>query len=106
MRKCLIPLALASTFLSVPLSSAADVDVSKGPTSGTVEGNDLVIQNAGQSIRIGKTDYKVTCSADKANPKQCFTIETYGDIAANIEAAATCTKHFSHPGYGLSKGSC
>ena len=49
----------------------------------------------------GKTDYCVSC---KDNNR--YTIETYGDIAANIEAAATCFKQTGDPSYGLSKGSC
>lgn len=49
----------------------------------------------------GKTDYCVTC-----NNNRKYQIETYGDIAANIEAAATCMKETGNPSYGLSKGQC
>ena len=49
----------------------------------------------------GKTDYCVSC-----NDGNRYTIETYGDIAANLEAAATCLKVSGDPSYGLSKGSC
>ena len=48
-----------------------------------------------------KTDYCVTC-----NNNQKYTIETYGDIAANIEAAVVCYKETGNPSYGLSKGRC
>ena len=54
-----------------------------------------------QLLSWGKTDYCVTCKNENK-----YTIETYGDIAANIEAAATCFKETGDPSYGLSKGSC
>lgn len=48
-----------------------------------------------------KTDYCVTCKGDRK-----YTIETYGDIAANIEAAVTCLKETGDPSYSLRKGAC
>ncbi|MQG92024.1 hypothetical protein [Pseudomonas sp. MN1F] len=53
------------------------------------------------TLSWGKTDYCVSCKDGSR-----YTIETYGDIAANIEAAATCLKTTGDPSYGLSKGSC
>jgi hypothetical protein len=58
-------------------------------------------KNSVSGFSWGKTDYCVSC---KDNNR--YTIETYGDIAANIEAAATCLKQTGDPSYGLSKGSC
>ena len=49
----------------------------------------------------GKTDYCVSCKNGKR-----YTIETYGDIAANFEAALTCLRETGDPSFGLSKGSC
>ncbi|BBN53990.1 hypothetical protein TRE132_21150 [Pseudomonas chlororaphis subsp. aurantiaca] len=57
--------------------------------------------NGNTSILWEKTDYCVSCKGNNY-----YTIETYGDIAANIEAAATCLKQTGDPSYGLSKGSC
>lgn len=48
-----------------------------------------------------KTDYCVTCKGERK-----YTIATYGDIAANIEAAATCMKETGDPSYSLRKGAC
>ncbi|RYF98748.1 MAG: hypothetical protein EOO07_37730 [Chitinophagaceae bacterium] len=49
----------------------------------------------------GKTDYCISCRDGKS-----YTIETYGDIAAGIEAAATCFKVSGDASFGLRKGSC
>lgn len=60
--------------------------------------------NAGEANNLNfwqKTDYCVSCKGDLR-----YTIETYGDIAANIEAAITCMKATGDPSYGLSKGRC
>tara|TARA_B100000315_G_C14118536_1_gene381432 strand:- start:108 stop:362 length:255 start_codon:yes stop_codon:yes gene_type:complete len=54
------------------------------------------------NIEWGKTDYCVTC---RGNDEK-YTIQTYGDIAANIEAAATCLARTGNPSYGLDKGRC
>lgn len=60
---------------------------------------------AARDFRFGKTDYCVTCRDDQGREYK-YTIETYGDLAANFEAAVTCTKEVGNPSYKLSKGSC
>ena len=57
------------------------------------------------NILWGKTDYCVTCH-DNFGKEYTYTIECYGDIAANIEAAATCMKEVGSPSYALRKGHC
>lgn len=60
-----------------------------------------MLGNSATNGFFDKTDYCVTCHGGKK-----YTIEAYGDIAANIEAAATCLKQVGDPSYGLSKGRC
>ncbi len=97
--------AVALAFFA--LTFYAGAGVAAQTTEGTIEDDALVLKDGDKVIMlIRKTHYRVRCTADKKEPKQCFTIETYGDIAANVEAAATCQKEFGHPGFGLSSGKC
>jgi hypothetical protein len=86
------PSAMEDGVLQITIVLTAEDLVETHQNSSNSSANDL---------SWGKTDYCVSC---KDNNR--YTIETYGDIAANIEAAATCLKQTGDPSYGLSKGSC
>lgn len=58
-----------------------------------------------EPLAWGKTDYCVNCS-NSVNHNDRFTIESYGDIAAAVEAAATCLARTGDPSFGMSKGKC
>jgi hypothetical protein len=49
-----------------------------------------------------RVKYCVTCSADRSR----HTIEAYGDIAANAEAASTCLTRTGDPSYSMHDGDC